>query len=282
MIRYLHKHAKWMAPVRILLVGALLYGLTNSCFGAQAPGKRPAKKPAAARPSSPARPKAATQAAGKAPGKAPAAAPSAAELAAREQILKSDEWHDMLARFNEWLTKQSLYDTEQVARTRLRLDVGIKRMNAAQLQRFMTDMQTKLDVLESQHAIDAQEYLSETLSVASPVYARKVRQQLPDVLSMSAAQIDQKLAAITSKRAATAKMQQTFANSRQRMIAANEAQTRSRQREQAAEGMDRGSSYPSPSNYTPAVDYYPNYYDAFDTGSGGYAGVNLPLSGDRF
>lgn len=273
MVRYLCKRAKWMAPIQTLVMWAVLSGWGTSCDGAQA--APPSRKPAAASSASAAVAKPATQA----DGKAPVAAPSAAELAAREQILKSDQWRETIERFQEWLTKQSLYDAEQVARTRLRLEVGIKRMTAAQLQRFLAELHTKLEVLENQHAIDAQEYLTETLSVASPVYARKVRQQLPDVLSMNATQIDQKLAAVTSKRAATAKMQKTFDTSRQRMIAANEAQTRSRQREQVAEGVDRG---PAPRNYTPASDYYPNYYDAFDNGLDGMAGVTLPLSGDRF
>jgi hypothetical protein len=290
MTRMLQKHTThncvaWKTPICTLIVGVVLTGLAGSPVAAQAPA---AKKPAAARPATPApqaappAAKAGVQSATKASAKAPAAPPTSAELAAREQVLKSDEWRETVEQFNAWLAKQSLYDAEQVARTRLRLDVGIKRMSAAQLQRFMAEMHTKLEVLENQHAIDAQEYLTETLSVASPAYARKVRQQLPDVLSMNAGQIDQKLASITAKRTATTKMQQTFMNSRQRMIALNEAQTRSRQREQAAEGVDRGASYPANSNYTPAADYYPNYYDAFDTGMDGYAGVNLPLSGDRF
>lgn len=290
MIRNLQKLARydretWKTPVQTFALGVALAGLVGSQVAAQAPA---AKKPAAARSAAPATTKAPTPATAKpatttkAAAKAPAAPPSPAELAAREQVLKSEEWRETLEQFNAWLAKQTLYDAEQVARTRQRLEVGTKRMSAAQLQRFMAEMHTKLEVLENQHAIDAQEYLTETLSVASPAYARKVRQQLPDVLSMSAGQIDQMLASVTAKRTATTKMQQTFINSRQRMIALNEAATRSRQREQAAEGVDRGSSYPSNSNYTPAADYYPNYYDAFDTGSDGYAGVNLPLSGDRF
>jgi hypothetical protein len=293
MIRRLHKlamhsRATWMTPIRTLVVGGVLTGLTGPALAAQAPAaKKPATSAAkpgaqAAKPAAQATVKPGVPSTTKGASKAPAAPPSSAELAARDQVLQSEEWRETLERFNAWLAKQSLYDAEQVARTRLRLEVGIKRMSAAQLQRFMAEMHSKLEVLENQHAIDAQEYLSETLSVASPAYARKVRQQLPDVLSMSAGQIDQKLASITAKRAATTKMQQTFINSRQRMIALNEAQTRSRQREQAAEGVDRGASYPSNSNYTPAADYYPNYYDAFDTGMDGYAGVNLPLSGDRF
>ena len=161
-------------------------------------------------------------------------------MAAREQILKSDEWREALEQFNAWLAKQSLYDAEQVARIRLRLDVGIKRMSAAQLQRFLAEMHAKLEVLESSTPSTAQEYLTDTLSVASPAYARKVRQQLPDVLSMSAAQIDQKLASVTASRTATTKMQQTFDNSRQRMIAANEAQTRARRRDQSAESWIAG------------------------------------------
>jgi hypothetical protein len=279
MIRYLNKHAKWTTPVVGIAVCAGAMSAAPQIAAAQ---NAAAKKAAPARQTAPAATKSAPAAPRQAPAAAKSAPPSSAELAAREQILKSDEWRDVLTMFDTWLSKQTLYDAEQVARTRQRLEIGIKRMTSTQLQRFVTEMNAKLEVLKSDHATDAQDYLNETLSVASEAYARKVRQQLPDVLSMNAAQIDQKLAAITSKRAATAKMQKTFDNSRQRMVASYEAQTRARQRDQQAESADRANAYPKQNNFTPAADYYPNVYDAYDTGYDGYAGVNLPLDGYRF
>ncbi len=276
MTRYLNRHAAWMTPVVGIALGV---GAMIAAPHQTAAQNSAAKKGAPARQAAPAATK---PVATKSAAATKATPPSSSELAAREQILKSDEWRDVLSAFNDWLSKQTLYDDEQVTRIRQRLEIGIKRMTSTQSQRFMTEMSAKLEVLKSDHATEADDYLKETLSVASEAYARKVRQQLPDVLSMSAAQIDQKLAAITSKRAATAKIQKTFNDSRQRMVANYEAQTRARMRDQQAESADRASSYPQRSNYTPASDYYPNTYDAFDTGYDGYAGVDFPLDGYRF
>ncbi|HEY4308864.1 MAG TPA: hypothetical protein VGN12_05380 [Pirellulales bacterium] len=274
MLRYSNRRAKWMAPLAVFVMEVGLGAVSPGHVAAQAPA---AKKPTAARQAAPTATKT----------KQPIAPPAAnsTEVAAREQILKSDELQDTLSRFDQWLSKQTLYDAEQVKRTRLRLGAGIKRMTSAQLQRFMTEMNAKLEVLTGEHAQDAQEHLSETLSVASEAYARKVRQGLPDVLSMNALQIDQKLASINTKRDASAQMQKRFDVSRQRMVASNEAQKRERQRAQQDEAADRAGNYSSssqPNNFTPAADYYPNLYDAYDSGYDGYAGVTLPLGGYRF
>ncbi|HEY1601954.1 MAG TPA: hypothetical protein VGG64_20295 [Pirellulales bacterium] len=280
MIRPSSSRAKWFVSLvagAMCVAGALLASPANVAAQAGSAKSRATRVPAAAKPK---------------PGKPVQTAPAgkvdpsqAAEFsAAREEILHSEDWQQMIAQFHKWLDTQKMYDASQVKQIKARLEVGIKRMTAIQLQRFLAGMHEKLDTLSGQRAIDAEAYLTETLSVASPVYARKIRQQLPDVLSMTAAQVDQKLASFAVKQQSSAQLQKSFNAARQQQIAITEAKRASQQEQlRASQRVESNASTPQPNNFTPAIDYYPIIPGGnFDTGSGGYAGMTWTLSGSRF
>lgn len=189
----------------------------------------------------------------------PAAEPSSEEAAAREKILRSQSWQHTLRRFDEWLSAQSFYDAQQVKQTKARLQVGIGRMSALQLEKFQQDLDAKLDLLTSDRAHDASAYLTQTLEVASPAYARKLRQQLPDLLTMSAEQINHQLAALAAKHRNAARVQDNFDDSKRRVVAFNDwrvQQGRRKEREKARARREEDSTS-SPQNYRPASEYYP-------------------------
>jgi hypothetical protein len=193
---------------------------------------------------------------------AKAAAPSADESAAREQILNSDKWKQTLAGFDQWLDTQTMYDAQEVQQTKSRLQVGIGRMTAAQLQWFENDLQEKLRILSGEQAQDASEYLAQTLAVASPAYARKLRQKLPDLLTTTAAQVNQQLAAFSTKRQTTQQMQGSFDSARQQEIAFNQSQLAAREQE-SERALDRAQSAAASAgskgnSFTPARDYFPH------------------------
>ena len=209
-----------------------------------------------------------------APGTAKSAPRTAApkqpiDTVAQQVVLQSAEWQRMMAQFNDWLSDQSLYDSDQVKQIKQRLDAAIQKMSAEQLKTFMAQMLAKLDVLTSERAKDAQDYLAETLSVASPAYARRMHQQMPDVLTMTAGQIDQRLTNFASKRQNLAQMQKTFDNSRQQQIAYNQARLKARQESQER-ALDRAESAAAAagsgqSDVMPARDYYPWLGDQYDS-----------------
>jgi hypothetical protein len=226
--------------------------LTISTTYAQTPPPRP-KAPTA--PKAPASGTKAPAAGAKAP------LPAAADTPEREQILQSQEWKQTIADFENWLSTQKLYDAQQAKQTQARLEVGISRMTPAQLQYFEKDMQGKLTVLTSDQAREAEEYLSQTLAVASPAYARKIRQKLPDVLTASAGQISQQLAGFAAKRDATAQLQQTFNDSRQQQIAYNQTQNAQRQQtlnSDLGRESDAAINATKGNKFTAARDYFPN------------------------
>ena len=114
-------------------------------------------------------------------------------------------------------------------------------MTAAQLRWFLSDMQEKLQVLSSQEARDANTYLAETFAVASPAYTRIIRRKLPDVLAMTAAQVDRQLAIFAAKHQSMLEMQKIFQQSTQQEIAYNEQQILAI-REEHEHALDRAES----------------------------------------
>ena len=149
-------------------------------------------------------------------------------------------------------------------------------MTAAQLQWFLSDMQEKLQVWSSQEARDANTYLAETFAVASPAYTRIIRRKLPDVLAMTAAQVDRQLAIFAAKHQSMLEMQKIFQQSTQQEIAYNEQQILAI-REEHEHALDRAESAAAAwasrsNNFTPARDYYPWVGDQFNNGVGFYGG----------
>ena len=153
-------------------------------------------------------------------------------------------------------------------------------MTADQMHRFMSGMRTKMTVFTSERAEEAQSYLAELLEVASPAYAKRIRQKFPDPLLASASQIDHSLTMLVSKRQSTAEMQKHFDQARQQVVEYNKAQATARQQEIARQQDVQTQPESSPQLKTNTFDY--PIGDAFNTGSDGYAGVTWTLGGYRF
>ena len=182
------------------------------------------------------------------------------DSAARNDILQSRSWQDTLQEFNDWLSSQVLYGDEEVRHIRARLEAGINRMSAEQLQIFMNALRERLVVLKSDRALDAQDYLAEKFLVASDAYTRKIREQLPDVLSMTAAEIDRRLSIFASKRLQRTQKQAVFEQSREQRLASNTAQVKARQQQKdriANRTTEAARAASTPNDFTPSRDYFP-------------------------
>ena len=182
------------------------------------------------------------------------------DSAARDAILQSRSWQDTLQEFNDWLSSQVLYDDEEVRHIRARLEAGINRMSAEQLQIFMNALRERLVVLKSDRALDGQDYLAEKFLVASDAYTRKIREQLPDVLSMTAAEIDRRLSIFASKRLQRAQKQAVFEQNREQRLASNTAQVKARQQQKdriANRTTEAARAASTPNDFTPSRDYFP-------------------------
>lgn len=186
------------------------------------------------------------------------AAPDTAEERARQQILHSDRWQDMQFDFGEWLANQSLYDNQQVEETVTRMRRGVSRMTAAQLTRFLSDMEGRLDVLTSPAGRDAMLYFNKKFQVASPAYAKRIRQDLPDLVTSSPVQLEDWLAIHTKKRSAAQQRQMSFDEARAQSVASNQSQRQAESQERQRRAQRSAASTGSTaSEFGAARDYFP-------------------------
>lgn len=248
------------------VLGGTAGALAVLAFGFWAVGSSPAQQTKKQQPGKAAAgsSRATQSAAPAAGGAAKAAAPrERIDTLAQQQFLATEEWKTTAADFDAWLSSQTFYDDARTAETRARFAVGVERMSAEQLQRFMVELQKKLELLYGPIAQDAEAYLAEKAAVASPAYMKRILDQIPDVLTASAAQIDQRLVAYAAKRQSRRDSQQRFDENRQVRVAANQARAQERRdaQQRAAERRGRSPAVTNAStenNFTPARDYAPH------------------------
>lgn len=218
-----------MSLVRISLVSiAFACGATVAVAAFAQQSKQPAapKQPAAKQPVAKQPAKAAAPAAkGAAPAeKAPAAgqkatAPdSAADAARKSQILHSPQWRRAMFEFTEWLSGQSLYDAKQVAQIKHKFANQVAKASADELQFMLDDMYAKFQILDSEPAKEAREWMASYLSVMSDKKREQVIQEIPDIATMTAGQLGQVIQKIEAKRAGLEREQAAFARQTQEEV----------------------------------------------------------------
>ena len=178
-------------------------------------------------------------------------------------FLTGDEWQDTLLRFEQWLSVQTLYDAEQVRQMRARFAERAKRTSTADRKHFINEVDAKLQILYSPGIYELEAYFEETLAAATPAYAKKRRQQLPDVVGLTPEQLKERLARFALRHQSTAEVHQTFEQMRQLQIVAHEARENSRRIEQARPpaghfaSSSAGANRQSTNGFTQARDYFP-------------------------
>ena len=114
----------------------------------------------------------------------------------------------------EWASVQQIYDEDHLDKLRRELDKQVSELPIDQLPDVLADLQAKLKILQSQEAQDARKWLDETFAVAAPKYADKIRSELPDIASLSAAQLQLQLDQYSDRIAKRKKQSEDFAKER--------------------------------------------------------------------
>jgi hypothetical protein len=123
----------------------------------------------------------------------PRVAPPAQPPASSQGVVDSPEWQATRQAFYSWLSVQQIYSEQEIQQKISDLRLRISAMNEQQRVAFMTDMQARLEVLNSQQAQQARAWVNENMSRMTPKGQAKLRQQIPDISNMNAAQLQQAL-----------------------------------------------------------------------------------------
>lgn len=187
--------------------------------------------------------------------------------ATKAEILKSKRWRSAVHGFKEWLSVQQFYSKEQAQTLTADFDAKVATMSASQLQDMLDDMEAKLNVLFSPEAEEARAWLSNYLSAYNQHGIEKIRNKLPDIAHMTAAQMRQELLRLEQDQQQNRRATQETRRLRDQQV---QAFSKARQADQAASerALDRAvysgrtaqpayrSHYAPRRNYNPRQRYY--------------------------
>ncbi len=193
------------------------------------------------------------------PGAGPAADSQAAEL---RKIFESDRWQRMGRLLNEWLTVQQVYPAEQVAAIQAELSAKVSQMTPNELEKFMQDMEDRLEVLTSPEADEARQWLAHFFATRRNPEAQ-LRRSRPDVLNMTAGQIRQELDWLQQHRAGRQQSNSAFSQARalQQETARGVQDARQQSQIRAADSRSRAAANQFRSQYAPREQNLPNTSD---------------------
>lgn len=214
------------------------------------------------------------------PDKQPAtAATTSDEIAAKRAILESPRWQRMMFEFKQWLSVQKIYNDQQVVDLKRNFNQHVAEASPSELQFILDDMEAKFQIIDSQPAQDARAWMAHYLSIVTQKKRDELLKDVPNIATMTAAQLQQEVMRIERKKAAAARNQAAFDQVRQAQV---DAQLKQNQQAQQAyiqqQNLAATSAYTSPyrapaanngnppfSNYKegPSMEYYIGSFGRF-------------------
>ena len=187
------------------------------------------------------------------PAKAPATAtaPAAAkddddgDLARKAEIMNSPRWRRAIFELGEWLSAQQIYSPQEVHNIKTDFNKRVTAMSSYELEYLLEDLDNKFKILETPEAKDARQWVGQYLSVMSDTKRAEVLKDVPDVVKMSSAQLQQEIDKIEQKKAGLQQRQAAFDSSRQQLVERAQAarQATAAASNAAAAQMQSGVSY---------------------------------------
>jgi hypothetical protein len=161
-----------------------------------------------------------------------AAAGGASDLARKAEILNSPRWRRAIFELGEWLSTQKIYPPKEVVRIKSEFNHRVAKMSSYEVEYLLDDLDTKFKILDTPEALEARAWVGQYLSVMSDRRREAELKDVPDVVKMSAGQLQQELQKIEQKRAAMQQQQAAFDAGRQQLV--EQAQLSRQQTAQAA------------------------------------------------
>jgi hypothetical protein len=234
----------------------------NPALAQQSKSNGPATRPGSPAATSKSSPAQGNKPALTAGGKSAAPSVRTVESPEKNAILNSSRWRRAMFEMNEWLLTQPFYNKEQVEDLKSRLAANVARASASDLQSMLDDMETKFQILDNQQAQEARAWMAHYLSVVTQKKRDEMLKELPNLATMSAAELQQEVTKIERKRAASARNQAAFDQARQAQVDSQLKQNQAAQEAYTREqNLAATSAYTSPYRPPAANDGKPPFSD---------------------
>jgi hypothetical protein len=157
------------------------------------------------------------------PAAQPAPAPAAdaadpGDIARKAEIMNSERWRRAIFELGEWLSAQQIYTPDEVRRIKSNFNRRVAGMSSYELDYLLDDLDAKFKVLETPEARDAKDWLGQYLSAMSDQRRAEALRDVPDVVTMTAGQLQQEINRIEQKRSSLQQRQQAFDQGRRQLV----------------------------------------------------------------
>jgi hypothetical protein len=139
---------------------------------------------------------------------------SAGDLARKAEIMSGPRWRRAIFELGEWLSSQQIYTPQEVNRIKADFNRRVAGMSSYELEYLLDDLDAKFKVMETPEARDAKAWLGQYLAVMSDQRRAEALRDVPDVVTMSASQLQQEINRIERKRVSLQQRQQAFDQTR--------------------------------------------------------------------
>ncbi len=201
-------------------------------------------------------------------------------LPTKAEIINSLPFRRAIFEFNEWLTAQPIYTPQQVAQIKDQFNRRVAEMNAEELTYLLNDLEAKMQLINTPEAREARAWMAQYLSVMSDRKRADVLKDVPNVATMTAAQLSAELSKIQEKRLVMDNQQAAFQKGQAAQVA-QQVQTDRINQQNFVRDWNTGpvaySPYSSNSNVNQRLNNTPigtgmSFY------TGGFGGVGIAFS----
>ena len=119
---------------------------------------------------------------------------------AKAKILAGPQWRRAMFELDAWLSAQPIYDQKQVQEIKANLDKQVKIMSSKDLELMLADLSAKFEIMDSKEAQEARAWAAQYLSTLATKKRDEVLKNAPNLLTMTAAQLNQELIKVEQKR----------------------------------------------------------------------------------
>jgi len=140
------------------------------------------------------------------------------DLAKKAEIMNSPRWRRAIFELGEWLSAQAIYSPTQVRNIKADFNRKVEKMSPHDLEYLLDDLDAKFQILDTPEARDARSWVAQYLSVMSDQKRAEALKDVPNVVTMTAGQLQQEIQKIEQKRSSLQQQQAAFDEGREQLV----------------------------------------------------------------
>ena len=140
------------------------------------------------------------------------------DLEKKVAIMNSPRWRRAIFELGEWLSAQAIYTPTQVRNIKADFNHKVENMSPHDLEYLLDDLDAKFKILDTPEAQDARSWVAQYLSVMSDQKRAEALKDVPNVVTMTAGQLQQEIQKIERKRSSLQQQQAAFDEGREQLV----------------------------------------------------------------